>query len=130
MSQTNIREQMRQVIQSGIEGWIDAQFSGDNQPTDSINSYYPLQRDMVIVYYHSQYPYQLIEDAYLQALGDTKELDNQQLQAWIEYHWQYAYLELAERFDIPVIELTEDMQERRKQLRDEILERGYKLVDK
>ena len=124
---TNIREQMRQVIQSGIDGWIEAQFAGDNQPTDSLTDY-PLQRDMTIVYYHSQYPYQTIENAFLEALGNVKELDNQQLQAWIEYHWQYAYLELAERFEVPIVELSEDMLERREQLRQEMIGQGYKPV--
>lgn len=124
---TNIREQMRQVIQQGIEGWIEAQFAGDNQPTDSLTNY-PLQRDMTIVYYRSQYSYQSIEDAYLQAVGDVEKLDNQQLQVWIDYHWQYAYLELAERFEVPIVELTENMQARREQIRQGMIGQGYKQV--
>lgn len=123
---TDIKEQMRKVIQSGIEGWIEAQFSGTIQPVDSLTDY-PLQRDAVIVYYHSMYPYQSIEDAFLAQTSEAK-WNTQLMQTWIEYHWQYAYLELAERFDVPVIELTEDMQTRRQQLRQEMIGQDYKQV--
>mgnify|MGYP001561843274 CR=1 FL=1 len=128
MLQTKIREQMRKVIQVGIDGWIAAQFSAGEQPTDSLTEY-PLTPDTVMVYYHSIYPYQTIEDAFLASIGNVRKLDNQMVQAWINYHWQYAHLELAERFDVPVIPLTDDMQERREQLRQGLYEQGYKLKE-
>lgn len=123
----SIHEQMRQVIQPGIDGWIESMFANDNQPTDSISTYYPLTRDKARVYYHSSLPYAALVKEFLESMGDVNELDPTQLQAWVNYHWQYARLELAEDFsDVQFKSLSPDMERRRNELRQEMTEKGYK----
>ncbi len=124
---TNIREQMKQVIQSGIDGWVMAQFGGDKQPVDSITRY-PLTLNTVRVYYRATMPYSAIEYAYLESVGGVTEFTPSEMQEWANYHWQYAHLELAEDFSNVKPKVTDAILERRQQVRDEITTKGYKLV--
>lgn len=122
---TNIQEQMRSIIESGIDGWITAQFASEYQPTDSLTDY-PLTLETARIYYHSSMPYSAIEDGFLKSVGRVKELNASQMQEWASYHWQYARLELSEEFSNIKIEITDDMLERRQALRDEMVTKGYK----
>lgn len=125
---TNIRQQMREAVQSGIDGWLDACFTGHNNPTDALTGY-PLTRDTARVVYRSQKAYMAIEDEFLEGITPTTQYDTKFFQAWINYHWHYAHLELAENYEhmvMPVV--TEEMLERRQILREELIGRGYQLV--
>lgn len=109
---TDIRAKMKAVIQSGIDGWLDAAFSAQNAPKDAVTGY-PLRQDSVEVVYRSQIPYQQIEDEFMEGLAVPPKATSKFFQAWSNYHWHYAHLELVERFEIVRIELTEEMLERR-----------------
>lgn len=123
----DIRAQMKNVIQSGIDGWLDACFSGNNAPTDAITGY-PLTRDSVVVMYHSEKPYQAIEDEFLEGVVGSVKPTSKFFQAWSNYHWNYARLELAEKFEPVQLELSEDVLNRREQIRQEFYALGYKLA--
>ena len=125
---TNIREQMLEVIQSGIDGWIAAQFKGDHQPVDSITGY-PLTLETARVYYRATIPYSQLERAYLEHVGGITEFTPQQMQGWVNYHWMYAYLELAEDFgDMVALPITDDMLARRDNIRQQMMAQGFKQV--
>lgn len=122
-----IRQQMQDVIQQGIDAWVMTQFSGNRQPVDSITGY-PLTLDTARVYYRATVPYSAIERGYLEQVGGITEFTPQEMQEWAAYHWQYAHLELAEDFSAVKPVVTQEMLERRQQLRDEMIDRGYKLT--
>lgn len=125
---TNLRQQMRDAVQAGIDGWLAVCFSGDYVPTDSITEY-PLTPDTARIYYHSSMPYSAIEDGFISQMGNVHELNAEQLQAWINYHWQYARVELAEDFSqMPIVPITPDMETRRNDIRLQMAGQGYKLV--
>lgn len=124
---TDIRDKMKAVIQSGIDGYLDAAFSGQNAPKDAVTGY-PLFRDSVEVIYRSQIPYQQIEDEFMEGLAAPPKASSKFFQAWSNYHWNYAHLELVERFEIVRIELTEEMLERREQARQSMLSEWRGLI--
>lgn len=124
----DIRQAMRQVIQDGIDGWLDACFSNKDSARDAITGFL-LTRDTARVVYRSKQPYQSIEDEFLEGVDPATKTDTRFFQAWINYHWHYAHLELAENYEhmtMPLI--TEDMLIRREQLRTEIFGQGYNLA--
>jgi len=120
----NLREHLRAVIQQGVAGWIDACFSGDYQPVDSITGY-PLTRETALVMYKSDAPYKAIEDAFVAFTYSDTPITPKLIQAWISYHWQHAKLELAENFGYVSLPMTDDMEARREQLRGELVGQGY-----
>lgn len=123
----NIREQMLEVIQSGIEGWVTAQFKGDHQSVDSITGY-PLTIETARIYYRATIPYSAIERGYLEQVGGIIEFTPDEMQGWINYHWKYVYLELAEDFSNVRPLVTGDMLERRESIRQAMFGLGYKQV--
>lgn len=125
---TELRTKMREVIQSGIDGWLDAVFSGGQQPLDP--SGYPLTRDRTAVFYRSGKPYQTIEDEFLEGIAVEIKSESKFFQAWSNYHWNFAHLELGEVFEPVTLELTPDILERRQQMREELYSNGYKLAIK
>lgn len=124
---TKAQEQMTKAIQVGIKGFVAGSFGGAKQPTDSLTGY-PLTLETSRVYYYAAYAYSSIEDAFLESVGYPQELNSRQLQAWVNYHWQYARLELAEDFSDIHIPVTDDMLERRQGIRESMNAIGYKLV--
>lgn len=124
----NLREQMRAVIQDGIDGWLDACFGGAKAPTDSLTGY-PLTRETSRIYYHSEYSYSKLEDRFLEEYGHLHELSAADLQTWVNYHWNFARVELSEDFsDFKGYPVTEDMEARRQDLRKELYMQGYRRV--
>ncbi len=120
---------MLEVIQAGIDGWIAAQFKGDHQPVDSITGY-PLTVGTARVYYRATIPYSQLERAYLEQVGGVNEFTPQQMQGWVNYHWMYAYLELAEDFsDMKALPITDDMLARRENIRQQMIDFGFRLVE-
>lgn len=126
---TKAQEQMRKSVESGIEGFIAGNFSMGIQPTDSLTGH-PLTLETSRVYYYAAYAYSSIEDAFLESVGYPQELNSRQLQAWVNYHWQYARLELAEDFSDIHISVTGDMLERRNGIRESMSTLGYKVANK
>ena len=125
---TNLREQMRAVIEDGINGWLDACFGGGNIPTDSLTGY-PLTRDNSRIYYHSEYSYSKLEDRFLEIYGHLEALSAADLQTWVNYHWNFARVELSEDFsDFKGYPVTADMEARRQDLRNELYIQGYRKV--
>lgn len=124
---TKLRAQLRRAVQAGIDGWLAACFSGAFAPIDSLTDY-PLIPETARIYYHSSMPYRAIEDAYIEQMGVVQALNDEQLQMWINYHWQYARVELAEDFSaVPPMPITADMEARREQMRQSLYARGYQL---
>lgn len=125
---TNLREQMRGVIQDGINGWLDACFGGDKAPLDSITGY-PLTRETSRIYYHASYSYTTLENTFLEGMGDVCELNANDLQRWVNYHWNFARVELSEDFSgFKGYPVTEDMELRRRSFRETLYMQGYRKV--
>ncbi len=124
---TNLREHLRTVIEQGIDGWLDACFTGKHQAVDSITGY-PLTRETALVMYKSDAPYRTIEDAFVAFTYLDAPITPELIQAWIEYHWQYARLELAENFGDVSLPMTDEMEARREELREDLVGRGYTRV--
>ncbi len=125
-----VQQQMRVVIEEGIRGWFESCFKDDKQPVDSLTDY-PLTRKTARVVYRTAYPYLVIQDCFLRNYPNIQYLDTRTLQKWVNYHWKYASLELAEDFgDTQLVPLTADMQSNREDIRNSMKAQGYRLIDK
>ena len=129
---TDIREQLRAVIRRGIEGWLDVQFRGNRAPVDAITGH-PLTRDTATIYYNPPYRQRTMEGEFLllcyidESKADTI-LTPDQVQTWINYHWQHAQVELAEYFGDLSLPVTSDEAARRQSIRDTMLGQGWRRI--
>jgi hypothetical protein len=118
---------MRQAIEVGIQGFLMSCFADGRQPIDP-DSGYLLTPDNSEARFVSDYPYLAIENTFLQYAGWTEDRDltTDELQAWLDYFWQYAKLVLQERLPKAPDYWTAEMEARRGRLRQQFMEqRGY-----
>lgn len=124
-----IRQQMRETVEQGIQGFLASCFAGGRQPIDELTGY-PLTPENSAVFFSMQYPYQSIEDAYLKHTqwDDNMPLDTTQLQEWAAYFWQYARLTLRETFEPMPDYHTAENETNRDKWRNEVIAQGYRRV--
>ena len=118
---------MREAINQGIQGFLAGCFAGGRQPLDPVTGY-PLTPENSETVFNMRYPYEAIEDTFLNHVqwDENKPLDTTQLQIWVAYFWQYANLILQERFEpMPYYDGIEGY---RQQVRDEMAALGYRRI--
>lgn len=125
-----IRQQMREAIEQGIQGFLAGCFAGDRQPLDP-DTGYPLTSENSETIFNLQHPYEAIEDTFLKYMHweETEvSLNPTQLQVWVAYFWQYANLIVREKFEPIPFYATPEMEANREGLRAEIIGQGYRRI--